>query len=25
MNGWRNAGLPWSYEIDPDVAWRPAN
>ncbi|MBB3185814.1 rhodanese-related sulfurtransferase [Halomonas fontilapidosi] len=24
VNGWRNAGLPWSYEIDPDVAWRPA-
>lgn len=20
-NGWRNAGLPWSYTIDPDVAW----
>ncbi|WP_415843696.1 rhodanese-like domain-containing protein [Vreelandella rituensis] len=20
-NGWRNSGLPWSYEIDPDVAW----
>ncbi|WP_416137701.1 rhodanese-like domain-containing protein [Halomonas sp. HK25] len=25
MNGWRNSGLPWSYEIDPDVAWRPAD
>lgn len=24
VNGWRNSGLPWSYEIDPDVAWRPA-
>jgi len=24
MNGWRNSGLPWSYEIDPDVAWRPS-
>ncbi|SFT60508.1 rhodanese-like domain-containing protein [Halomonas saccharevitans] len=23
VNGWRNSGLPWSYEIDPDVAWRP--
>ncbi|WP_346799095.1 rhodanese-like domain-containing protein [Halomonas sp. Bachu 37] len=21
-NGWRNSGLPWSYEIDPDVAWQ---
>lgn len=20
-NGWRNAGLPWSYTINPDVAW----
>lgn len=20
-NGWRNSGLPWSYSIDPDVAW----
>lgn len=25
MNGWRNSGLPWSYEIDPEVAWRPAD
>jgi rhodanese-related sulfurtransferase len=24
VNGWRNSGLPWSYEIDPSVAWRPA-
>lgn len=24
MNGWRNSGLPWSYEIDPEVAWRPS-
>ncbi|MFW3614104.1 rhodanese-like domain-containing protein [Billgrantia antri] len=24
VDGWRNSGLPWSYEIDPDVAWRPA-
>ncbi|MGM0704186.1 MAG: rhodanese-like domain-containing protein [Pseudomonadota bacterium] len=23
-NGWRNSGLPWSYEIDPAVAWQPA-
>ncbi|NOG32376.1 sulfurtransferase [Halomonas sp. TBZ9] len=20
-NGWRNSGLPWSYSVDPDVAW----
>lgn len=25
MNGWRNSGLPWSYNIDPAVAWQPAN
>ncbi len=25
VDGWRNSGLPWSYEIDPDVAWRPAD
>ncbi|MFY0991103.1 rhodanese-like domain-containing protein [Halomonas sp. C05BenzN] len=25
LNGWRNSGLPWSYEIDPGVAWRPAD
>jgi rhodanese-related sulfurtransferase len=25
VNGWRNSGLPWSYEIDPAVAWRPAD
>ena len=24
VNGWRNSGLPWSYEIDPEVAWQPA-
>ncbi|MFW6345186.1 MAG: rhodanese-like domain-containing protein [Halomonas sp.] len=24
VDGWRNSGLPWSYEINPDVAWRPA-
>lgn len=23
LNGWRNAGLPWSYKIDPKVAWQP--
>ncbi|MGM0823393.1 MAG: rhodanese-like domain-containing protein [Pseudomonadota bacterium] len=22
MNGWRNAGLPWSYEVNPDVVWQ---
>lgn len=20
-NGWRNSGLPWSYSVDPEVAW----
>lgn len=25
VGGWRNSGLPWSYEIDPGVAWRPAD
>lgn len=24
-NGWRNSGLPWSYNVDPAVAWHPAN
>jgi len=24
VNGWRNAGLPWSYKIAPEVAWTPA-
>lgn len=24
VNGWRNSGLPWSYEVDPDVVWYPA-
>ncbi len=24
QDGWRNSGLPWSYDINPDVAWRPA-
>lgn len=23
VNGWRNSGLPWSYKIDPSVAWKP--
>lgn len=23
LNGWRNSGLPWSYEIDRAVAWKP--
>lgn len=23
VNGWRNAGLPRSYKLPPDVAWRP--
>lgn len=22
-NGWKNAGLPWTYDIDPDLAYRP--
>lgn len=25
LNGWRNAGLPWSYEVDPEIAWRPGH
>ncbi|MBN1006083.1 rhodanese-like domain-containing protein [Amphritea pacifica] len=24
VNGWRNSGLPWSYKVDPPVAWHPA-
>ncbi|MCV6590982.1 MAG: rhodanese-like domain-containing protein [Marinobacterium sp.] len=24
-NGWRNSGLPWSYKVNPAVAWRPAS
>lgn len=24
VNGWRNSGLPWSYKVDPAVAWHPA-
>jgi len=23
VNGWRNSDLPWSYKIDPAVAWKP--
>ncbi|GAA3899236.1 hypothetical protein GCM10022228_07170 [Halomonas cibimaris] len=23
VDGWRNSGLPWSYSVDPDVAWQP--
>lgn len=23
VNGWRNAGLPWTYAIDPETAWTP--
>lgn len=22
VSGWRNGGLPWSYRVDPDVAWQ---
>lgn len=24
LNGWRNSGLPWSYNVDPEVAWHNA-
>ena len=24
-NGWRNAGLPWSYKISATAAWQPTN
>lgn len=24
VNGWQNAGLPWSYKLDAKVAWQPA-
>jgi hypothetical protein len=20
-NGWKNAGLPWGYDFDPDLMW----
>jgi rhodanese-related sulfurtransferase len=23
VNGWRTAGLPWSYHLEPEVAWTP--
>ncbi|WP_299180014.1 rhodanese-like domain-containing protein [uncultured Neptuniibacter sp.] len=23
VNGWRNSGLPWSYKVNPDIAWQP--
>lgn len=23
INGWKNAGLPWSYKLTPEVAWHP--
>lgn len=23
VNGWKNAGLPWSYKLTPEVAWHP--
>jgi len=22
-NGWKNSGLPWTYEINPDLLWNP--
>ena len=21
VDGWRNSGLPWSYKVDPGIAW----
>lgn len=24
VDGWRNSGLPWSYRINPGIAWHPA-
>lgn len=24
-SGWRNSGLPWSYAVDPEVAWTPGD
>lgn len=24
VNGWRNSGLPWSYKLDPVIAWHPS-
>jgi len=23
MNGWKNAGLPWTYDLDPELVWHP--
>ena len=23
-NGWKNSGLPWSYDLDPERMWLPA-
>jgi rhodanese-related sulfurtransferase len=22
-NGWKNAGLPWTYDLDPELVWHP--
>jgi rhodanese-related sulfurtransferase len=22
-NGWKNAGLPWTYDLDPEIIWHP--
>ena len=22
-NGWKNAGLPWTYDLDPGLVWHP--
>ena len=22
-NGWKNAGLPWAYDLDPTLVWHP--
>ena len=22
-NGWKNAGLPWTYDLDPELIWHP--
>jgi len=24
LNGWRNAGLPWTYSLNAEIAWQPA-
>ena len=23
LNGWKNAGLPWTYNLDPELIWHP--